>query len=84
MPVLVLVEPPSDVLPPVVHSIATQPLPLGTQRLHDALQHSSFASQTAAPHLVPPVLPPAAALPPVAGAPPAFRAPPVPEEQWAS
>jgi hypothetical protein len=73
--VLTLLAPPIDELPPVLQTMAIQPLPFGTHWLHDALQHSSFAPQTAAPHLVTPVVPA------VAGAPPVLRAPPVPVVQ---
>jgi hypothetical protein len=70
------VAPPADVLPPVVQAIVMHPLPLGTQRLQLALQQSSVAPHTAAPHFTPLLAPPVAALPPVAGAPPTLDAPP--------
>jgi len=70
------VAPPVDVLPPVEQIIVTQPSPFGTQRLQLALQQSSVAPHTAAPHFTPLLVPPVAALPPVAGAPPVPDEPP--------
>lgn len=64
------VAPPTDVLPPVVQTMVMHPLPLGTQRLQLALQQSSVAPHTAAPHFTPLLTPP------VDGAPPALDAPP--------